>query len=261
MERTKNGEFNWVDLLARDLEGQSKFYEALFGWVRTDVPLGEGMIYRMFKADGHTVAGAAGLSPDQMQQGRPSTWNTYLAVDDIDATVAKAATLGATVIMPPDNVPGDSGRIAVIQDPTGAYVSFWKPQRYDESMEYRMPGQLSWNDLATRDPEKAADFYSKLLGWVVKPLPGGAVPYWEIYIDGQGEGGIMPMPEMVPPEMPAYWLVYFGSADLPATVAKAVSLGATVLSEPVTVPDMVAFAVLADPAGAAFALMQPLMAV
>ena len=257
MERTKKGEFNWVDLAAHDFEKQSAFYEALFGWSHVDVPFGEGMMYRMFKADGHTVGGMSQLSPDMIAKGQPSTWNTYLATDDVDKTVAKAAELGGTVAMPPADVPG-SGRIAGIQDPTGAYVFFWKPLRPDESMEYMLPGTLSWNDLATRDPQKAIDFYTKLLGWDMQKMEAGPMPYWVVNVDGQGEGGIMPMPPMVPAEVPSYWLVYFGTEDLAASVAKAVKLGGSVLSEPMEVPDMVAFAVLADPAGATFALMKPL---
>ena len=258
MERTKNGEFNWVDLSARDFEGQSAFYAALFGWTYSDMPLGGGMVYRMFKADGHTVAGMGRLPADQLAQGRPSAWNTYLAADDVDATVAKAVALGGTVVMPPANVPGDSGRIAAIQDPTGAYIFFWKPARYDDTMEYMLPGTLFWNDLSTRDPERAIDFYTKLLGWDIQPLDAGPMPYWVVNVDGRGEGGIMPMPEMVPAEAPSFWLPYFRMEDLAAGVAKAAELGASVLSGPVDVPDMVAFAVIADPAGATFALARPL---
>jgi predicted enzyme related to lactoylglutathione lyase len=257
VERTKQGEFIWVDLSAGDMEKQSAFYEALLGWSHTDMPFAEGMIYRMFKADGHTVAGMSQLSPDMMAKGQPSAWNTYVAVDDVDASVAKAMALGGEVVMPAMDVPG-SGRLAGIKDPTGAYIFFWKPVSPDESMEYMQPGTLSWNDLATRDPQKAIDFYTKLLGWEIQPMEAGPMPYWIVNVDGQGEGGIMPMPDMVPAEMPSYWLVYFGAADLSAGVEKAKALGATVLSEPMTVPDMVAFAVLADPLGAAFALMQPL---
>ncbi len=257
MERTKSGEFNWVDLSAGDFEGQSAFYEALFGWIPTDMPLGEGAVYRMFKADGHTVAGMSKLSPEQAEAGWPSAWNTYLVVDDLDATVAKAAELGATVVMPPADVPGDSGRIAGIKDPTGAYIFFWKPRLPEESTEYMLPGTLAWSELSTRDPEKAIDFYTKLVGWEVQPMPDGAMAYWTVSIAGQGEGGIMPMPEMVPAEVPAYWLPYFATDDLEATVAKAKELGGRVLVEPTVVPEMVTFAVLTDPVGAAFAVMRP----
>jgi hypothetical protein len=262
VERTKNGEFDWVDLSATDFEGQSKFYEALFGWTYTDMPFGElpgggPAIYRMFKSDGHTVAAVSQLPAEQQ---RPSAWNTYLAVDDVDAAVAKAAELGATVVMPPDEIPGDVGRMAAIQDPTGAYILFYKARHPDESMEYMLPGTLSWNDLGTRDPQRAIDFYANLLGWDVQSMAQGPMPYWVVNVDGQGEGGIMPMPDMVPAEVPAYWLPYFGTTDAKATAAKAVELGGSVLSEPMEVPGMVVFAVLADPAGATFAVMQPIQA-
>lgn len=257
MERAIKGEFNWVDLPAHDFEKQSAFYEALLGWSHTDMPFGEGMVYRMFKSDGHNVGGVSQLSADMIAHGQPSAWNTYVATDDVDATVAMATELGGTVAMPPMDVPG-SGRLAAIQDPTGAYISFWKPMSSDETIEYLQPGMLSWNELGTRDPQKAIDFYTKLLGWDVRPLEAGTTPYWVVNVDGKGEGGIMPMPDTVPAEVPAYWLVYFGTDDLAASVAKAVQLGGSVVSGPMEVPDMVAFAVLADPAGATFALMRPL---
>ena len=94
MERSKSGEFNWIDLSARNFEGQSAFYEGLFGWTHTDMPFGEGMVYRMFAADGHTVAGMSQLAPDMIANGQPSAWNTYLATDDVDATTARAVELG-----------------------------------------------------------------------------------------------------------------------------------------------------------------------
>lgn len=258
MERSKTGEFNWVDLSARDFEAQSAFYQGLFGWSCTDVPFAEGMVYRMFKADGHTVAGMSLLPPDLMEQGVPSIWNTYVATDDVDATVTKAVELGGTVAMPAMDVP-ESGRMAAIQDPTGAHLFFWKPLHYDETMEYLRPSMLSWNDLTTREPKKAADFYSALLGWDIEQLMEEPSPYWQVKVDGRGEGGIMPMPETMPAEVPAFWLVYFGTDDVQASVAKAVELGASVQVEPTEVPGMLVFAVLADPAGATFALLHGLV--
>ena len=121
-----------------------------------------------------------------------------------------------------------------------------------------LPGTFSWSDLTTREPEKAAAFYAELLGWGVQPLDAGPTPYWQVSIDGQGEGGIMPMPEMIPAEVPAFWMPYFATTDVAASFAKAMDLGATVLREPTEIPGMLWFAVLADPAGATFALLQPM---
>lgn len=257
MERSKTGEFNWVDLSATDFDGQSAFYEGLFGWTHDDIPFAEGLVYRMFKSDGHTVGGLSQLSPDMIALGQPTAWNTYVATDDVDATAARAIELGGAVVMPAMDVTG-FGRMVGIQDPTGAYFFLWKPLRLDETIGYLQPGLLSWSDLTTRDPEKAAAFYAELLGWEVRPMDAGPMPYWQVMVDGEGEAGIMPMPEMIPDEVPAFWMPYFGTTDVAASFAKATELGATVLREPTEVTGMLWFAVLADPAGATFALLQPL---
>ncbi len=258
MERTKTGEFNWVDLSAGDLEGQTRFYEGLLGWTHEDMPYGDGLTYRMFKTDGHDVAGIYPVSPEQAKMGQPSAWNTYIAADDIDAVAAKATELGGEVFMPPTDVP-DTGRMAGIKDPTGAHFFLWKPLRTDGTMEYGPVGTLGWSELDTRDPQKAIDFYTKLLGWKVESTPTATFQYWQVNVDGQGEGGIMPMPEMVPAEVPSYWLPYFTVADAKASTAKAGELGGSVMAGPMEVPGMLWFSVIADPQGATFAIMQPLM--
>jgi predicted enzyme related to lactoylglutathione lyase len=255
MERTHQGEFNWTDLSAMDLDAQTAFYESVFGWTHTDVPFGEGRIYRMFAKDGHTVAGASQMNPELASMGMPSTWNTYIAADDIDGIANRAVVLGGEVFMPAADVPG-FGRMVGIKDPTGASVFFWKPLAPDATEIYGVPGALAWSDLETRDPVKAADFFGKLLGWDIQSLQGGQTPYWQITVAGQGEGGIMGMPEMIPAEAPAFWLDYFGTDDINATVTRARGLGAMVTVEPTPAGDMALFAVLNDPTGATFAVMQ-----
>ena len=121
---------------------------------------------------------------------------------------------------------------------------------------YSEPGALLWTDLTTRDPAKAMKFFAVLMDWDIRELDQGPGQYWQIYIDGVGEGGIMPMPEMVPPQVPAYWLDYFATEDVAVSVAKARSLGAVVTVEPTKVGEMLTFAVLDDPGGATFALLQ-----
>lgn len=257
MERTKQGEFAWTDLLAKDLAAQTAFYEGLFGWSHSDVPIGDDDVYRVFSLDGHTVSAAHQMPPDMDAMGIPSMWSVYIAVDDVDARVARAVELGGRVALPAMDVLG-MARTAAILDPTGAPVFLWHNTKPDADAVYGEPGTLSWNDLQTRDPEKAADFFTKLLGWTVTVMDQGPMPYWHIEVDGQGEGGIMQMPAMVPAEVPSYWLDYFGTVDIEASVSKAKGLGATMIVEPVKVGTMVSFAVLADPAGATFALLQPL---
>lgn len=256
MQRTMQGEFTWIDLMAKDLESQTTFYEDLFGWRHTDIPTDVGPIYRMFQKDGQTVAGASQMSPDMAAAGVPTMWNTYIAADDLDAIANKAVELGGQIAMPAMDVM-DQGRMVGIQDPTGATVFLWKASAHNGAQLFMAPGSLSWSELNTRDPEKAGAFYTELLGWKLEPLTAGTGPYWQITVNGTGEGGILPIPGMVPPEVPAYWLVYFGATDVRAMTERARSLGASTMLEPTEVPDMLIFAVLADPAGATFALLQP----
>ena len=257
MERTQQGEFAWTDLHAKDLEGQTAFYEGLFGWEHADVPIAEGEVYRLFYLDRHTVTAAHQMSPELAAGGVPSAWNVYLAVDDVDATLERAIALGGGEAMPAMNVMG-TARTAAIMDPTGAPVFLWQNSRPDPMLVYGEPGTPAWSDLTTRDPEKAADFFARLLGWKVKLLDSSPEPYWQIEVGGEGQGGIMPMPAMAPPEAPSYWLTYFATLDIHASFERAVAFGATATVEPTKVGTMLWFAVLDDPAGATFALLQPI---
>jgi hypothetical protein len=256
MERTRQGEFAWTDLYALDLDGQSAFYEGLFGWTHADVPIGDGAVYRTFSLGGRTVAAAHQMPPEMAANGVGSMWNLYIAVDDVDAKVARTLELGGSIAMPVTDVMGVA-RYAAIMDPTGAPVFLWHNTKPDLSTAYLEKGMLSWSDLMTRDPEKAADFFIRLLGWEVKMLDMPGEPYWQVVVHGDGQGGIMPMPEMVPAEVPSSWLEYFGTDDIDASVAKAEELGGTVTAGPTKVGTMLSFAVVTDPAGATFALLQP----
>ena len=115
---------SWVDLASPDPEGSQAFYGALFGWEGVQAPEGDGA-YTMFLKDGKTVAGMGALSEEQIAQGVPPAWSTYIAVDDLDASLAKASAAGATVIAPAMDV-GDTGRLAFVTDPTGAAIGMWQ---------------------------------------------------------------------------------------------------------------------------------------
>ena len=254
MERAKQGEFATVDLAATDLESQTSFYEGLFGWTHTDVPTDKGPIYRMYSKDGGAVAGGFTMSPDMRAAGIPTMWNSYVAVDDVDAMAEKAVRLGGQIAMPAVDASG-YGRFVGIQDPTGGMLFLWHSNEPDPSAIYGVPGALAWNDLSSRDPDTAVTFFADLFGWDIQPMQSGSMPYWMINVDGIGQGGIMPMPEMVPPEVPANWLVYFGTENTVATAESAVALGGSVVVGPVEMPGMT-WAVIADPQGATFGLLQ-----
>ena len=120
------------------------------------------------------------------------------------------------------------------------------------------PGSLIWNDLNTRDPVAASDFYRGLLGWELELVDASGTPYWQISVNGTVEGSIMPVPDQVPDQASAHWLVYFAVGDARSFAARAAFLGARLCMEPVEIPGTIVFDVLSDPEGASFAIMQPL---
>lgn len=110
---------------------------------------------------------------------------------------------------------------------------------------------LTWNELATRDVPGATRFYGEVFGWRAEPLAEAEHSYTEWKLGDKTVGGMMDMPPMVP----ANWLAYFGTADCDATVDKATGLGAAVMVGPTDIPAG-RLAVLADPAGAMFAVIK-----
>jgi predicted enzyme related to lactoylglutathione lyase len=241
------GTISWADLATSDLEAAKGFYTELFGWQFEDMPAGEGIVYSMARVDGHYV-GAASQMQDQ-----PPHWNVYVTVESADDSAARAKELGATVIAEPFDV-FDAGRMAVIQDPTGAFICPWEPRRHIGAELVNAPGALTWADLVTPDVEAAERFYGDWLGWTTEEMPG-AEGYRVIKNGDRSNGGMLPIRPDMGPDAPPNWMPYFGVDDLDAARALADDRGGRTLMGPMSVP-MGSFAVMADPQGAVFAIWQ-----
>ncbi len=239
------GSFCWVDLMAADQAAAKTFYTGLFGWDYVDFPIPGGGTYSVAQLDGK---GVSAIVPPP-QEGIPPHWNCYVSVADADAAAARAQELGATLIMPAGDV-GDSGRLAVFQDPQGAILSVWQPGQHFGAALVNGPGLLSWNDLLSPDVDASAAFYRELFGWTIDPIPGAEGQYWSIANDGALNGGLMPLP---PGGHPA-WNLYFGVEDADAAIARAGELGGQIVMGPMPVPSG-KFAVLRDPQNAVFSIV------
>lgn len=250
-ERTKYapGAFSWTDLTTTDQDAGKQFYSQLFGWTAVDNPIGEGMVYSMMQIDGKDVAAISPQMQAQRDAGAPPTWNSYITVESADAAADRATKLGANVMAPAFDV-FDAGRMAVIQDPQGAFVMVWEPKQHIGASLVNAPGAMSWNELASPDLDSSAEFYRELFGWQTVPMEGGGMPYLVINnSDGHTNGGIRPAAE----NEPSYWLAYFGADDIDARVAEAGELGGTTLVGATDI-GVGKIAVVQDPQGAVFAL-------
>lgn len=252
-ERTeyKPGTFSWTDLSTTDQEGAKAFYAGLFGWEADDLPVGEGQTYSMQRIGGKNVAAISQQPAQQRDAGVPPMWNSYVTVESADDAAARAGELGATVHAPPFDVM-DAGRMAVIQDPQGAFLMVWEARENIGAQLVNAPGALAWNELATLDVEGSRAFYGGLFGWQIDPYEGTGQPYWVIQNDGRGNGGVRKGSE---PGPPPHWLVYFACEDLDASVARVEELGGTKHMGPMDI-QIARIAVVGDPQGAIFCLYQ-----
>ena len=251
-ERTQYtpGTFSWTDLTTTDQAAAKAFYAALFGWELTDMPVGDGVVYSMASLDGKPVAAISPQPQQQRDAGAPPLWNSYVTVENADQTLARAKELGATVHAPAFDVM-EAGRMGVVQDPQGAYFLVWQPKQHIGAGLVNAPGALAWNELGSPDLDASASFYGELFGWTTTPMEGADPPYRVIAnADGHSNGGIRPP---APPGTPPFWLVYFATAEIEASLAQATEQGGQVLVGATDI-GIAKIGLLRDPQGAVFAL-------
>jgi predicted enzyme related to lactoylglutathione lyase len=242
----------WVDLTTPDVKASARFYSELFGWQVED--MGEAMgNYHMFRQGGKSVAAA---TPPMGNPGQPPAWTTYVSSANAEETAQKVTAAGGTVLVAPMAV-GEEGTFAVFMDPAGGAIAIWQAGRMKGSELFNTPVSLTWNELQTRDLEAAKGFYPKVFGWGIheNDMPGGG-KYVEWQVNGKSIAGGMTMPPQMPANVPSFWLPYFTVASLDQTIKRAQELGGKVMAPPMDIPQG-RFAVLTDPQGASFAVIQP----
>ncbi|HVW44930.1 MAG TPA: VOC family protein [Amycolatopsis sp.] len=116
------GALTWNELTTRETAAAVAFYRAVLGW-DADTRQSGPLCYTEWKSGGRSVAGMMPMD-GRWPADTPAHWMTYFLVADTDATVAKAAELGATVVVPASDIP--PGRFAVLADPQGATFSVIK---------------------------------------------------------------------------------------------------------------------------------------
>ncbi|MDX6635871.1 MAG: uncharacterized protein QOF06_2074 [Solirubrobacterales bacterium] len=242
----------WVDLATPDLEAAEKFYGAVFGWEIPELPNSAEMGgYRRAKKNGKDVAGAMPL----MREGQPPAWSTYISVDDADAISRAIQENGGTMVAEPMDV-ASYGRLAIFTDPEGAFFGIWEPADFAGAELVNEPGSFSWNELETRDPAAAKEFYGRVFGWEFEEseAPGGMV-YTVIKVDGERAAGMANIAGRIPDEIPAHWITYFSVDDAEGAVERIQSGGGQVQFGPMDLP-VGRFAMVTDPWGAAFAVIK-----
>jgi predicted enzyme related to lactoylglutathione lyase len=241
----------WVDFASPDIKKSAEFYSGLFGWQAIDLGPDAGN-YHMFTLNGKQVAAGS-----QAQEWQPAFWSVYFATEDADATAKAVEAAGGKIAMEPFDVM-EQGRMAVFEDPSGAFFSVWQPRQMKGAELMHEAGTFDWAELNTGDLATAESFYPKVFGWSVKksPMGEGAPEYTEWQVNGESVGGGMDTTAFkMPADIPPFWLVYFAVPDVDAAAKKVAELGGHVEKEPSDFPGG-RFAIVADPHHIAFALLK-----
>jgi len=250
------GTFSWPELATTDQKGGAAFYRDLFGWSVNDQPMGPDEFYTMFEMRGRPVGAAYTMRPEERQHGAPPHWNSYVTVASADESTKRATELGGTVLAPPFDVM-DVGRMAILQDPTGAVFEVWEPKKHIGAQILNEPGALCWTELTTSDTKAAETFYTGLFGWTPKhSAPSAGMDYTEFSVGGTPSIGMMAKPKDMPAHIPSYWMPYFQVTSVDSSASKAKELGGKVMVPPQDIPDAGRFSILVDPQGAVFAVFQ-----
>jgi predicted enzyme related to lactoylglutathione lyase len=195
---------------------------------------------------GYVQAGAGGLGDG------PSHWLPDVAVDDVDATVARATELGGKCVSGPADIP-NTGRYAIIADPQGAVLAIFTSSSPGESSDVPpVKGQFSWHELTSSDHNAALDFYSKLFGWekMGEFDMGEMGTYLEYGRNGRMYGGMMKAAK----GMPIAWLPYVMVDSADKAAERASKAGGSMVLPPMDVPGGDRVAIIRDPQGAAIGL-------
>ena len=184
----------------------------------------------------------------------PPHWNSYVTVGDIHGTVEKTKALNGAILQEPFDV-FESGRMAVIQDPTGAALALWQPKN-DIGAHYKnVPGSLCWNELVTTDSERAKTFFDRLFDWESQTNEMIGIFYTVFLIEETPVAGMYQRTENMG-DVPSHWLPYFAVENCDKTCSSAQEMGAVILQPPTDIPDTGRIAVLQDPQGTAFGIIR-----
>lgn len=246
------GKWVWHELLSTDPDRAAAFYATVFGW--TIVRRGGGeRAYRLARLDGRPVAGLLRIADGRDGRRPASRWIGLMSVADVDAAIDRVVADGGTRLVAPTLQLG-RGRVALAADPEGAPFGLIRSLDGDPPDAVPVAGDWAWVELWARDGARMAAWYRGLGGYVTRRLSTrDDRDEWLLAHGEQPRAGIVERPETV---RSSAWLPYLRVAELATSIAAVRTAGGRVLLEPSVRHRGGRTAIVEDPTGAPFGMVQ-----
>jgi len=247
------GKMVWADLTTPDLAAAEKFYGGLFGWTFQRIRAGE-VNYAVAMLDGRPIGGMV-EKPIPAGQHQQSAWLTFFATNDVEDGKKVAVSHGAKVLADIKSYPM-RGRQCVFSDPEGAVFALLNSSSGDMPDYLPATGDWIWSSLHAKDAGAEAAFYQNLLGYDVFDLPSDdGLEHLILSTDNYARASANDLARG-PARRRTHWLNFVRVENAAEITAKVVAMGGRVLVEPRVDRHGGMVAVVADPAGAPFGLME-----
>jgi predicted enzyme related to lactoylglutathione lyase len=247
------GRFVWHDLMANDVDAAKRFYGGLLGWQFETTKRGNRP-YVIARLGADPVAGIVDVSA---LPGAAPQWISFMAVPDVDKTIALVRFGGGKVLAEPREV-ASIARAAVVSDPQGAPLGIAQLHRKIRGVvdpTQPVASRFFWQEYLADDAAKALEFYTRLAGYqsVITDARLG-VEYHVLRTTMRPRAGLFQLPESS--DVLPTWLPYVFVEDPAGLAARVPGLGGRVLLPADPARRNGSLVVIADPGGAPLALQR-----
>jgi uncharacterized protein len=247
------GKVIWADLVTPDLAGAKRFYAGVFGWTFNDVHTGD-TDYSIALHDGAPVAGVIQRNIRSGERRQPA-WLSFFSVPDVHQAEVTIQAHGGKVLSR-ERTYAQRGTQAVFTDPEGAVFAVLQSSNGDPPDVLAEPGEWIWSSLVARNPDADAAFYQDVFGYEVFEMSrDDGFDHVLLASDDYARASINARPSDAS-GLPPHWINFVRVVSTTETVARIKALGGRVLVQPHPDRHGGLVAVVADPAGASFGLLE-----
>jgi predicted enzyme related to lactoylglutathione lyase len=243
------GRFVWHDLLTTDVNAAKRFYGDLFGWRFEDTKRGDRP-YVIARLASGPVAGLVDVSG--IADAGPQ-WLSFMAVVNIDKTIAAAQADGAKILVQPRDLP--LARAAVVADPQGAPLGLAQLRGSIPDPVQPTAGHFFWQEYLARDAAKALEFYKRLAAYEPALSDSRLGVEYHVLKKARGGAGLFQLPATAVDVQPN-WLPYVLVDNPEALATRVTALGGRILVPAAPERRNRSLVVIADPSGAPLALQK-----